>query len=299
MKNMINCKTLFILILLVNFSREAISQSNQVSVKSKIVSAFTKKKQIAALNIKVDSLNKVVQSKNNLIKQKEDSVSYLLSDIQNKNNSLSDNSLKINQLEQDLNRKKVVLDSLNHVIADNQAYSIFQRNEDSLRYQNLLRKLSDRNTFIVDSLKASQNIRKSKQEPTKVETYYFKDFKSVITGVPDEKNRYTYTFELFHKNGEEYVKAENASLFNDKKQDLLDIINKRIQKDFNSSYKIDPKCFTSKNPPIYDFKKLGIEFKDGKINFYAVFDFTTPNCYYLYGYTSVEFTVDELKDYLN
>lgn len=266
--------------------------------QSKLIAAFTKKKQIKTLNYKIDSLNLVIQSNQKLILENTQKNSELSKVINEKNDNLTAATTRIQNLEEELKRNKTSLDSLEKVNSDSQAYSIFQRHEDSLRYQHLLRKLSERNMFIVDSIKATQTIRKNKQEPTKVETYYFKDFKSVITGTPDEKNRYTYTFELFQNQGDEYIKVENVALFNDKRQQLLDIINKRIQKDFAASYKIDPKCFTSKTPPTYDFKKLGIEFKDGKINFYAVFDFTTENCYYLYGYTSVEFTVEELKPYL-
>ncbi len=296
MRNTFHISTICLLLLMVFSSYNSNAQTN--SLKTKVVLAFTKKKQINALNHKVDSLNSVIAGKNNLLLLETEKNIALTNDFNLKCTNLNDASTRVSELENELAKNKSSLDSLQRVITDNQAYSIFQRNEDSLRYQNLLRKLSDRNMFIVDSIKSIHNTRRTKQEPTKVETYYFKDFKSVITGTPDEKNRYTYTFELFQKNGEEFVKADNAALFNDKKQELLDIINKKIQKDFNSSYKIDPKCFTSKTPPTYDFKKLGIEFKDGKINFYAVFDFTTENCYYLYGYTSVEFTVDELKAYL-
>ena len=296
MKKTFHISSFCFLLLIVFSSYNTFSQTT--SIKTKVVLAFTKKKQIKELNLKVDSLNTVIAGKNNLLALENEKTIALTNDFNIKCSNLNDASTRVSELENELMSNKASLDSLLKVITDNQAYSVFQRNEDSLRYQNLLRKLSDRNMFIVDSIKSIHNTRKTKLEPTKVETYYFKDFKSVITGIPDEKNRYTYTFELFQKNGEEYVKSENLALFNDRKQELLDIINKKIQKDFTSSYKIDPKCFTSKTPPTYDFKKLGIEFKDGKINFYAVFDFTTENCYYLYGYTSVEFKVDELKDYL-
>ena len=291
MKASLKLKPVHILITILFCSFNSYSQS-------KLVLAFTKKKQIVVLNHKIDSLKSLIVIKDSSILSEQNKLNLLQNEMNKKSDILTSTNQKVVDLEEDLLKKKNALDSLYKVNTESQAYSLFQRNEDSLRYQNLLRKLSDRNIFIVDSLKLTQNIKRSKQDPTKVETYYYKDFKSVITGTPDEKNRYTYTFELFQKNGEEYVKADNSAPFNDDKQLLLDIINKKIQKDFNASYKIDPKCFTSKIPPIYDFKKLGIEFKDGKINFYAVFDFTTENCYYLYGYTSVEFTVDELKAYL-
>jgi hypothetical protein len=87
-------------------------------------------------------------------------------------------------------------------------------------------------------------------------------------------------------------------LFNDKKLALLDIINERIQKDYLAAYKVDPKCFKSAVAPVFDYKNLGVEFLDGKINFYASFDFANENCFYLYGYTSVEFSVKEIEEYL-
>ena len=298
MKKILNFKILYSFLILGLFSFNSFSQTPAPSFKSKLSLAFTKKKQIVVLNKKIDSLNLVIKEKENIISTETLNYSKLDGEMKLKQNELIVANQQLSELESEVDKQKTSLDSLHKVNSDSHAYSLFQRNEDSLRYQNLLKKLSERNTFIVDSLKMSQAIKKSKLEPTKVETYYFKDYKSVITGVPDEKNRYTYTFELFQKTGDEYVKIENASIFNENKQQLLDNINIKIQKDFNSSYKIDPKCFTSKTPPTYDFKKLGIEFKDGKVNFYAVFDFTTENCYYLYGYTSVEFTMDEIKSYL-
>ena len=75
-------------------------------------------------------------------------------------------------------------------------------------------------------------------------------------------------------------------------------INQKIQKDYISAYKADAKCFKLSNPPMFDFKNLGIEFKDGKITFYASFDFANETCFYLYGYTSVEFTNEEIQQYL-
>jgi|GEM_PF-2666426 len=298
MKNRLKMKTIFLAAITIICSFTAISQNKPILLKEKVILAFTKKKQISALNHKVDSLNYVIKTKDIQLSENKFENDSLKNEVAKKCTSIAEATIQNNSLEAELTKNKIALDSLKHEMTDNKLYSAFQRNEDSLRYQNLLHKLSERNTFIVDSLKAMQALRKNKLEPTKVETYYFKNYKSIITGTPDEKNRFTYTFELYQKTGEEYVKSENVSLFNEKKQELLDKINAKIQKDFVSSYKIDPKCFTSNTPPTYDFKKLGIEFKDGKVNFYAVFDFTTENCYYLYGYTSVEFTEAEIKAYL-
>jgi hypothetical protein len=202
-------------------------------------------------------------------------------------------------LEKEISTYKKSLDSLHQINLATCGYTKEQRTEDSLHYQNLLRRLSEQSTYVIDSLSASYANKKQRLDPTKIENYYFKNFKSVITGIPDSKNRYTWTFELYKKDKEEYVPAKNQELFNDKKQELLAIINAKIQKEFNIAYKTDSKCFTSKTTPVYDFGKLGIEFQDEKMNFYAIFDFTNDNCKYLYGYTSVEFSADEIAEYLN
>ena len=94
------------------------------------------------------------------------------------------------------------------------------------------------------------------------------------------------------------MSAENEEVFNSKKDELLKLINDRIKTDFEKAYALDPKCFTTSTPPNYTFKNLGLEFRDGKVNFYAVFDFATENCHYLYGYTVVEFSVEELEEFI-
>lgn len=295
MKKVLQYKTLYISLLLVFFSFNSFSQS---SFTAKMKGMFTRKAQIAVLNHQIDSLKADSKEKDNaLLDEKENSrnlevklnESIKKTDIANQKNA---------SLENEVLKFKNSLDSLHKLNLESHTYTKAQRTEDSVRYQNLLKKLSEQNTFLVDSLNNVANIRKPKQEPTKIENYYFKDFKSVITGIPDAKNRYTWSFELFQKINDEYIKAENSAMFNDKKQELLNTINNKIQKEFNIAYKTDPKCFTSKVAPTYDFKNLGIEFQDGKMIFYAIFNFTTDYCKYLYGYTSVEFTAEEIQPFL-
>lgn len=293
MKKNIQYKTLFIASILVISS---FYSSAQIGPKFKEM--FTRKAQIAVLNKQIDSLNAVSKDKENALFDEKEKSHELDVQLNESNKQLDIANHKISVLEKDVDRHKRSLDSLHNLNLEAHSYTKAQRTEDSIRYQNLLKKLSEQYTFYVDSLNTAQNGRKPKAEPTKIENYYFKDFKSVITGIPDAKNRFTWTFELFQKVNDEYVKVENIALFNDKRQELLDIINKKIQNEFNIAYKTDPKCFTSKTAPIYDFKNLGIEFQDGKMNFYAIFNFTNENCKFLYGYTSVEFSADEIQKYL-
>lgn len=285
-------------IVLVFSSSNFNSVYSQTSIKAKVVDVFTRKKQIIALNSRLDSLQLKSNDKDSTIVLLEMRYDNLMSDYNNLD-------LKREALDADrkhvlsLNKKyKRQLDSLIKVNEDSKRYSLEQRNADSIRYQTLLQKLSDKNTFVVDSLKRVHEVRRDKQEPARIENYYFKDFKSVISGTPDSKNRFTWTFELFKKSEADYIPAENEEVFNENKDELLTLINSKIKEDFEKAYALDKQCFTTSNAPNYTFKNLGLEFKDGKVNFYAVFDFATENCYYLYGYTVVEFTVEEIEKYL-
>jgi len=271
---------------------------SQSSIKAKLKDQFTRKEQIAVLNLKIDSLQLMSNEKDSLIRVRENSFDLLMTDYNTldlKKESLETDQKRLSALNKKYKRQ---LDSLIRVNLESKQYSLEQRTEDSIRYQNLLQKLSDKNTFIVDSIKKIHEVRRDKQEPTRVENYYFKDFKSVITGTPDSKNRFTWTFELFKKGEGDFIPAENEEVFNENKEALLVIINKRVHEDFEKAYATDKHCFTTSKAPNYTFKNLGLEFKDGKVNFYAVFDFATENCYFLYGYTVVEFTVDEISEYL-
>lgn len=271
---------------------------SQSSLKAKMTDMFTRKKQIVVLNSKIDSL----QLKSN---EKDSSISLL--EMRYDNLMLDYNNLDLKKEAIDADRKHVLginkkykkqLDSLIHLNEESKRYSIEQRTEDSIRYTTLLQKLSDKNMFIVDSLKRAHEVKRDKQEPARIENYYYKDFKSVISGTPDSKNRFTWTFELFKKADGEYIPAENEEVFNENKDELLAEINTKINADFEKAYSLDKQCFTTSKAPSYTFKNLGLEFKDGKVNFYAVFNFATENCYFLYGYTVVEFTVEEIEKYL-
>jgi hypothetical protein len=261
------------------------------------VNSQSKKEVILLMTNQIDSLKKVTQANDATIVDKNSEIEKLKSDKTKIEADLSAQQKQNDMIIHQLNDLKDTLKNKDYEI-EKMNYQLNLKNSDSLKYFKLITKLSEQNTFITDSVRAANSIKKGKIEPTRVENFYFKNHKSVITGTPDDKNRFTYTFELFEKTNDEYIKVSNSTLFNDKKQALLDIINQRIQKDYLAAYKVDAKCFKSAVAPVFDYKNLGIEFLDGKINFYASFDFANENCFYLYGYTSVEFSVKEIEEYL-
>ena len=290
-----NNLSVIIVLLVLSLPQFSISQ---MTLKEKVVDVFTRKKQIIVLNHKVDSLQTISNEKDSVIGIKDTGLEKLAIDY-NFLELEKDSVIRLKDLIVLRNQKlSKTLDSLKKVNEESKRYSKEQREEDSIRYQTLLQKLSDKNKFVVDSIKKINEVRRDKQEPKRIENYYFKDFKSVITGTPDTKNRFTWTFELFKKDSSGYIPANNDEVFNDKKAELLSIINERIKSDFEKAYGLDKECFKTDKAPGYTFNNLGLEFKDDKVNFYAVFDFATENCYYLYGYTVVEFTVGEVEEYI-
>jgi len=290
-----NNLSVIIVLLVLSLPQFSISQ---MTLKEKVVDVFTRKKQIIVLNHKVDSLQTISNEKDSVIGIKDTGLEKLAIDY-NFLELEKDSVIRLKDLIVLRNQKlSKTLDSLKKVNEESKRYSKEQREEDSIRYQTLLQKLSDKNKFVVDSIKKINEVRRDKQEPKRIENYYFKDFKSVITGTPDTKNRFTWTFELFKKDSSGYIPANNDEVFNDKKAELLSIINERIKSDFEKAYGLDKECFNTDKAPGYTFNNLGLEFKDDKVNFYAVFDFATENCYYLYGYTVVEFTVGEVEEYI-
>ncbi len=136
-------------------------------------------------------------------------------------------------------------------------------------------------------------------EPIIVNTCLFKSYKTISTGTPDYKGRYSYEYELYKKINGKYVKVKNSALFNQNQNQLLTTINQKIQKDY-IVFSTDPEskdCFDSVAPPKFSFDELFIDFRDGKINFSVTFGLSSA-CMSVDG-TTVSFTLDEIQQYLN
>ena len=97
MKKTFHISSICLLLLMVFSSFYTFSQNT--SIKTKVVLAFTKKKQIKELNLKVDSLNTVIAGKNNLLALENEKTIALTNDFNIKCSNLNDDSTRVSELE--------------------------------------------------------------------------------------------------------------------------------------------------------------------------------------------------------
>ena len=136
--------------------------------------------------------------------------------------------------------------------------------------------------------------------PVLVKTCIYKTYKIISDGYPDNRGNYSYEHSLFKKqeNGS-YVQIKNASLFNENKNELLSIINTKIEKDYKSYSKNSEtkNCFENASFKPFNFDQLEITLDDDKINFHAEFGLSIA-CLSVGG-TIVSFKLDEIQKFLN
>ncbi len=137
-------------------------------------------------------------------------------------------------------------------------------------------------------------------DPILTKTCLYKKYKTISKGFPDYKGRYSYEYSLFKKqeNGS-YSKIINATIFNENRNELLSIINSKIEKDY-ISYSNDPEtkdCFESASFTPFNFDELAIDFDVDTINFKVAFGLSGA-CMDVDG-TIVSFNLDEIQKYLN
>ena len=135
--------------------------------------------------------------------------------------------------------------------------------------------------------------------PSLTKTCLYKKYKTISTGYPDYKGRYSYGYSLFKKqeNGS-YLQIKNATLFNENKKQLLSIINSKIKKDYNSytNNSETKDCFEGAKFIPFNFDQLGINFDADNVNFNVTFGLCSA-CMSVDG-TTVSFTLDEIQKYL-
>ena len=137
-------------------------------------------------------------------------------------------------------------------------------------------------------------------DPILTKTCLYKKYKTISKGYPDYKGRYSYEYSVFKKqeNGS-YVQIKNATLFNENKNELLSIINSKIENDYKS-YSNDPEtkdCFEGASFTPFNFDQLAIDFDVDKINFNVTFGLSGA-CMSVDA-TIVSFNLDEIQKYLN
>lgn len=143
-----------------------------------------------------------------------------------------------------------------------------------------------------------KRVNSTTSEPILIKSCILNNFKSVSTGEADYKGRYSYKYEIFIKKNGAFVKSNNEDLFNEKKEELLKLINKKIKMDFDD-YATNPEtkdCFEGVTFTYYTYENLGIEFNDDKVDFNVWFD-VFEYCFNVSS-TTVSFSIEELKPYL-
>lgn len=119
----------------------------------------------------------------------------------------------------------------------------------------------------------SEREKKTKEtsDPIIIKTCFIKGFKFVTTSYPDYAGRYSLSAsEVFVKVKNKYVATENSRVFNKKQAELLDVINRQIQKDF-AAFKEDDdtkECLSDiHSVPQYGMNDLKISFNQDEIWF--------------------------------
>ncbi|ALI98309.1 hypothetical protein [Rufibacter tibetensis] len=138
------------------------------------------------------------------------------------------------------------------------------------------------------------------EDPIIIRTCTYRNYKTITTGTPDFKGRYSYRNSLFKLEKGEYKVIDNSSLFNQRQDDLLKRINEKIKANY-LVYLKDPEsneCFEGVEP-IRDFKinELRIDFEANQLVFHAEFELSGA-CFNVGG-TSIPFKLQEIDPYIN
>lgn len=147
----------------------------------------------------------------------------------------------------------------------------------------------------------SENKQKSQdsEDPILIKSCVIGNYKTISTDEADYKGRYSYSYKLYKNVNNKYIPIKNAELFNEKKVNLLAIINQRIKKEFDEYLK-DPEnsdCFEGVTTPTVSFEDLGITFNNSGIDFNISFGLS-ENCMAVDG-TIASFKLEEVLPYLN
>ncbi len=136
-------------------------------------------------------------------------------------------------------------------------------------------------------------------EPNTVTSCTWGKYKSIKKGEADYRGTYFFSYKLFKLTNNKYVQIKNSELFNEKKDNLLAIINERVQKDFDEYFN-NPEnkdCFDGISRPTVSFDNLEISFNDSGIDFSISFGLCRA-CLPVDG-TTISFKIDDIKSYIN
>jgi len=131
-----------------------------------------------------------------------------------------------------------------------------------------------------------------------IRTCFHSSYKSVAYGMADYKGRYTYSYQLYKRSRNGYLRISNEALFNASKSKLLQNLNEQIARDFYElkSDKSSSDCFDGIELPYYSFNRLGIEFDEDALEFHV--DFGMPNYCLAVGGTTISIPWSEANKYI-
>lgn len=161
--------------------------------------------------------------------------------------------------------------------------------------------LNEKTKTINDAAATCNEVEFSNEEGNGTKTTcLFNDYKTVSTGYVNEDGGMYWSYELFQKKNEKYVKVQNTALFNLDQDELLKLINERIKRDF-TAYASAPdtkECFSEvRTIPTYKMNDLGIYFSGDEINFTV--ELGLPDFCASVGGVTVSFKISDIAQYLN
>ena len=270
-------------------------------LKTFISIAQSKKQQIETLTFRIDSLNTVI-----FVDRKVSSQNILI--LNSKKSALEKQIDSLNIIIKNINdsflKKEIECKSLYVKIGKiNNDLALIGTRLDSIKNDENIKTAAE-SQMPVASNKVTCTDKETKNveggDPILTKTCLYKKYKTISTGYPDYKGRYSYECSVFKKqeNGN-YVQIKNATVFNENKNELLSIINSKIEKDYKS-YSNDPEtkdCFEGTSYKSFNFDQLVIDFDVDKINFNVTFGLSGA-CMSVDG-TMVSFSLDKIQKYLN
>jgi hypothetical protein len=155
--------------------------------------------------------------------------------------------------------------------------------------------------IIEDTITCKETKKKNEDNdfPILIKTCFYGDYQTIAEGYPDNNERYHYSYQLFKKINNKFTSIKNNELFNDNKNELLAIINKKVQKEYNDLLK-DPEnedCMANVSKPKVTFDNLNIEFSSNEINFIFSFGIDNSMCMAV-DEVYVNFNLNDIKKYI-
>ena len=129
-------------------------------------------------------------------------------------------------------------------------------------------------------------------------TCFYSSYKSITHGTTDYNGRYSYSYQLYKKSRNGYLKVSNEALFNSIKSTLLKTVNEQIAREFYEmkSFPSSSDCFDGIELPYYSFNRLGIELTENALEFHV--EFGMPNYCLAVGGTTISIPWSEANKYI-